>query len=300
MTITYDNAERMLYAVIDDVRVKAPSLRCIVFRLSKIPHRPHNALEKLVSAAEEVMDDISTHFFVCEDGDVFALSRHVTSKLFEKLLSHPTLKNWLASPHGEPAHLFEVGVDGDIIQTLLQPKIDIKDHSLREQQRKKEEAERALAHMMAERVLNPDISQEKVETISLRREQRTKPHILVVEDDPFTQKLVGRALGTLYDVFYADSAAQAVQLYVRHAPDILFLDIGLPDVDGHTVLQKILDMDRHAYVVMLSGNGNKENVIKAVQNGAKGFVGKPFTKIRLEEYIQKSPFMCQKLQKEAV
>ena len=77
--------------------------------------------------------------------------------------------------------------------------------------------------------------------------------------------------------------------YVTHAPDVLFLDIELPDITGHDVLQKVLEMDPDAFVIMLSGNGNKENIFKAMKTGAKGFVGKPFTKDKLLQYILKCP-----------
>ena len=80
-------------------------------------------------------------------------------------------------------------------------------------------------------------------------------------------------------------------IYVNKAPAVRFLDIGLPDIDGHTVLKKVFEIDPDAYVVMFSGNGDKENVMKAVKTGAKGFVGKPFTKDKLYQYIDKSPFV---------
>ena len=86
--------------------------------------------------------------------------------------------------------------------------------------------------------------------------------------------------------------------YVNKAPDVLFLDIGLPDINGHDVLERLFKLDPQAYVVMFSGNGDRENVLKAVELGAKGFVGKPFTQEKLIQYIEKSPFIQEKLNRE--
>ena len=86
--------------------------------------------------------------------------------------------------------------------------------------------------------------------------------------------------------------------YVNKAPDVLFLDIGLPDINGHEVLEKLFKLDPDAYVVMFSGNGDKENIMKAVELGAKGFVGKPFSQEKLLQYIQKSPFIQEKQKRE--
>jgi two-component system chemotaxis response regulator CheY len=72
---------------------------------------------------------------------------------------------------------------------------------------------------------------------------------------------------------------------------VLFLDIGLPDIDGLKVLERIFKLDPQAYVVMFSGNGSKEHIMRAVELGARGFVGKPFTKEKLFQYIEKSPFV---------
>lgn len=296
MQVTHNDAERRLFTLIEDLKVSAPTYRCAVFRLSLLPQCPDNAHEIIMHLSEQLIDDKKQNVFICDDKDIFILSRHFTQKLFDKLLSHPTLVNWLVSPKGEPAHLFEVGPDGDIIQVILQPKIDIKEHRAEEAAQKQQELELILLENRKERALNPDLSLESIDSIQERRAKHQKPHILIVEDDPFTQKLVKKALDRLYEVLIAGNGAQAIQLYVRHAPDILFLDIGLPDVDGLKVLERIKQLDQQAYIVMLSGNTQKENVLEAVSRGAGGFVAKPFPKMKLEAYVRKSPFIHDKTQ----
>ena len=117
---------------------------------------------------------------------------------------------------------------------------------------------------------------------------------MVVDDDLFTQRLVKNSISKHGDVVFAADGCRALELYVAKAPDILFLDIELPDTTGHEVLEKIFQLDPHAFVVMLSGNGDRDNVLKAVEIGASGFVGKPFPRNRLCQYIEKSPFIIKK------
>ena len=101
-----------------------------------------------------------------------------------------------------------------------------------------------------------------------------------------------------YKVYATQDGQGAVLNYLNKAPDVVFLDIDLPDMSGHDVLSKIFALDPEAYIIMFSGNGDRGNVLKAIERGAKGFVGKPFSQDKLTHYIQKSPFVKIKTQKE--
>ncbi len=89
-------------------------------------------------------------------------------------------------------------------------------------------------------------------------------------------------------------ATYALDKYTNIAPDILFLDINLPDVTGHELLEKILILDPDAYVIMLSGNCDRDNITQAISKGAKGFIAKPFTKDKLFQYIDRCPTIALK------
>ncbi len=128
----------------------------------------------------------------------------------------------------------------------------------------------------------------------MRREARKTSAIMVVEDDAFTQKLIQNTIKDTHKLSIAGDGQGAIMTYVNKAPDVLFLDIGLPDIDGLKVLEKIFKIDPHAYVVMFSGNGDKKNILKAIELGAKGFIGKPFTKDKIFQYINKSPHIQRK------
>ena len=120
---------------------------------------------------------------------------------------------------------------------------------------------------------------------SATRKDRKGIVIQVVEDDPFTQKLVANVLSD-FEVISSGTVADALKGYTEHAPDIIFLDINLPDGSGHDILQQIVSIDPKAYAIMLSGNRSMADVSKALQSGAKGFVAKPFPKDKLLNCIK--------------
>jgi DNA-binding NtrC family response regulator len=124
--------------------------------------------------------------------------------------------------------------------------------------------------------------------VKKRRRGRQPQYVLVVEDDPLTRRIVSYSFKENYALVTAQSAHDAVANYLLYAPDIVFLDIGLPDVDGFAVLKQILHCDPDAYVVMFSSHSSSDTVAKALYEGAMGFVGKPFKSQDMRQYIESS------------
>ncbi|MGE4314227.1 MAG: two-component system response regulator, partial [Pseudobdellovibrionaceae bacterium] len=113
-----------------------------------------------------------------------------------------------------------------------------------------------------------------------QRTMRTKPVILAVEDQRFSQKLLMYILKD-YTVYIAASSAEALLLYMEKCPDILLLDIDLPDLSGHEFAQLINKIDPEHYIIMVSANHSKEDIIRARQNRSKRFIVKPYEKEEL-------------------
>lgn len=134
-------------------------------------------------------------------------------------------------------------------------------------------------------VAMPQISSLLFAKVLETRGKRQKPCILLVEDDPASLFMAKRALWQDFEVITATNGSEALAAYTANAPDIVFLDIGLPDTSGHRVLEKIVYLDPQASVVMLSGNSFRDEIVKAMKQGAKGFVGKPFSRAKLLHYI---------------
>lgn len=121
-----------------------------------------------------------------------------------------------------------------------------------------------------------------------QRGARLPAHVMIVEDDVLTRRMVTGTFKDNYAVITAANAHEAIANYLMHAPDIVFLDIGLPDASGFDVLHQIIANDPHAYVVMFSGNSYLDNVAAAMSEGASGFVSKPFKKDKMRHYIEES------------
>ncbi|WP_018660072.1 response regulator [Heyndrickxia acidiproducens] len=114
--------------------------------------------------------------------------------------------------------------------------------------------------------------------------------ILVVDDAAFMRMMIKDILTKNgYEVVAeASDGAQAVEKYREHRPDLVTMDITMPEVDGISALKQIKQIDSSARVIMCSAMGQQAMVIDAIQAGAKDFIVKPFQADRVIEAIKKS------------
>jgi len=102
--------------------------------------------------------------------------------------------------------------------------------------------------------------------------------ILVVDDEQsICQALTGILSDEGYEVITAFNASQAIKKVNEELPDLVLLDIWLPDIDGLTVLKEIKKQYPQLPVVMISGHGNVETAVKAMKLGAYDFIEKPLS-----------------------
>lgn len=113
--------------------------------------------------------------------------------------------------------------------------------------------------------------------------------VLVVDDAAFMRMMIKDILSKNgYDVVgEAADGAQAVERYQELHPDLVTLDITMPEVDGIEALKRIKSLDPSARVVMCSAMGQQAMVIDAIQAGAKDFIVKPFQAERVIEAVKK-------------
>lgn len=130
-----------------------------------------------------------------------------------------------------------------------------------------------------------DVFREVFENNRKLRPHRQPSHVLLVDDDPLTRRIVSNMLKNDYCLITACDAEEAIANYLHYAPDIVFLDINLPQISGLDILRILTSCDSDAFVVMFSGNDYPKNRINAAQYGAKGFISKPFNKEKLYHYI---------------
>ncbi len=85
----------------------------------------------------------------------------------------------------------------------------------------------------------------------------------------------------------AENGAVAVEKYSDAKPDLVLMDITMPDMDGIQALKKIKEIDPAANIIMCSAMGQQAMVIEAIQSGAKDFIVKPFQAERVLEAVKK-------------
>lgn len=118
-----------------------------------------------------------------------------------------------------------------------------------------------------------------------QRKSRNEKIFMVADDDMLMRTMIGKAVGQNFSLIEALDGESACALYKQHLPDILFLDIHLPQKNGYEILEEILSYDPSAFIVIISADAVKDNVIKAMKNGAKGFVCKPFNRETVMRYV---------------
>jgi two-component system chemotaxis response regulator CheY len=114
--------------------------------------------------------------------------------------------------------------------------------------------------------------------------------VLVVDDAAFMRKMVSDALakGGHEVVGEAGNGVEAIARFQELKPDLMTLDITMPEMDGLAALAEIVAVDPSAKVVMCSALGQESKVLEAIKLGAKDFVVKPFQPTRVIEAVDKA------------
>jgi len=231
----------------------------------------HPEPDELLLIVKDIIADMEASLLFCSDGDVFI-----------RWGGHPQITNkylirCISTAYGDliPEHLskvffkyYDFQVHAEDIRLECRGKLQ-KIHQLLEKQ-KAELVKRE--KKIIEKLTVTDFSAQLLETLHNSLQERNKRAVLKI-------LIVGdQALGSKYQCCTAEDGSGAITQYALHAPDIVFLDIELPDIDGHTLAEKFGQVDSHAYIVMVTGNNYAADVAKARQNQVKGFIIKPYNK----------------------
>jgi two-component system chemotaxis response regulator CheY len=115
-------------------------------------------------------------------------------------------------------------------------------------------------------------------------------NIMICDDAAFMRMMIKDILTKNgYNVAAeAENGARAVEKYSEVKPDLVMMDITMPEMDGIQALKKIKEMDPSATVIMCSAMGQQAMVIESIQSGARDFIVKPFQADRVIEAVKKA------------
>ena len=99
--------------------------------------------------------------------------------------------------------------------------------------------------------------------------------VLIVDDEKDLRELLAAVLGEYYDIAQADSGAALLKCFSQEAPDVVLLDVVLPDAHGLDLLPQIKKRWSDTEVIVLSGHGNISMAVESGRRGAYNFLSNP-------------------------
>lgn len=120
--------------------------------------------------------------------------------------------------------------------------------------------------------------------------RQQSPKVLIVDDNDVMRTLLRGILRNedFIIVGEARTGIAAVEMAERLRPNLICLDVMMPEMDGITALQEIKKKHPEIMIIMVTGNASKENVQEALAHGAAGFVIKPFNAATVLETINRA------------
>ncbi|SEP13191.1 MULTISPECIES: response regulator [Propionispora] len=115
-----------------------------------------------------------------------------------------------------------------------------------------------------------------------------KVKVLICDDSLLVRKKLRDILAEMdCEVIEASDGKMVVDVYKYNKPDLVFLDIVMPEADGLTALQRLREQDPEAKVIMLSSAGTSSKLIEALKGGAMDFIQKPYSVEQIAKAIAK-------------
>lgn len=113
--------------------------------------------------------------------------------------------------------------------------------------------------------------------------------ILITDDSILARKQLKDMISSLgTPVFYeAQDGQDAIDQYKRNKPDLVFLDIVMPNKDGNSAIQEIMDFDPDATIIIASSAGTQSQLKKAIEAGAREFIQKPLNQQQVIDTVNR-------------
>ncbi len=279
MIVHFNNAEQSLIATMREIKRHVTAWRAVHVKIpQKTVEWDSDLLQEVIMKMEgEIPTPRQPQYFFCSQGHLFILVRG--SRLEELKVIEKKILSIMAPQDGHReihSQIMDLSVKWNSLNDFVE---SLKSHLSKKPHEKNISIEERITQILNK--IDMDHAKGQLKT----RHKRKDIHILIAEDDEFTQRIISNVLSD-YKLIKASDGAEVLTNYILNAPDMVFLDINLPTIDGHKLLDEILTFDQDAFVVMLSGNTQITNVTRSMDAGAKGFVAKPFPKEKLQNYAK--------------
>lgn len=114
--------------------------------------------------------------------------------------------------------------------------------------------------------------------------------ILICDDAAFMRMMLKDIMKRIgySEVYEAENGKKAIEKYIEFKPDLVFMDITMPEMDGIEALKKIIANDKNAAVIMCAAIGQSPLAVETMKNGAKDVIFKPYNIERVKEIVNKT------------
>lgn len=277
MLVIDRNAEEYLRAKLDSMNAGEGEC-CLWMHRSRVQVFAQLLPDEICNLASPYITGSDPLLCVFENGDCCLVAGYLSYAAIQSISA--AIENAVKADLADHILPYDLGLQYAHIKSVIEMRIKERGLKLRQQ---------AEGEMVRQRAQKPSSNSAEIQKIREKRKNHIVPVAMIVEDDAFTRQLVYNALQDLCQAVCVEDGRQAFDFYPLFAPEILFLDIELPDIIGFEILEWIVSIDSGAYVIMLSGNGDRKSIVRSMATGAKGFIVKPFTRAKLKQYIYSSP-----------
>ncbi|MBI3872747.1 MAG: sigma-54-dependent Fis family transcriptional regulator [candidate division Zixibacteria bacterium] len=111
--------------------------------------------------------------------------------------------------------------------------------------------------------------------------------LLVIDDDPKVPWILSERLSGQFDVISASDGYEGIQMAAQQKPPLILLDVKMPGMSGLEVLERLRSAEMNTDIIMLSGHGETETVVRSMELGAAEFISKPFDPQEVELHLRK-------------
>ena len=113
--------------------------------------------------------------------------------------------------------------------------------------------------------------------------------ILIADDSKTIRKIMRLQLEEMGHTIVAEAnnGHEAIEMYFKHSPDLITMDMQMPDMNGLEAVTKIKKIDKKVKIIMITAHGQKDLVVGSIKQGVSDYLLKPITAEKLEESIKK-------------